>query len=159
VAFRRPSDGVALRRGRLIYCVEEADNPGDAVQTLATARSAAVKAEWRQDLFGGVMTLTASASRLVPDEGEDALYAGPTRQRDVAKASWPESARESCLKNRLSVFADRPGLTGAPPRSGERGRPVPDDLHIFRVTLNALQAQTKRAAEAALSRVFVRADS
>jgi DUF1680 family protein len=34
---------VALRRGPLIYCIEEADNPGDAVQTLAMARSAAVK--------------------------------------------------------------------------------------------------------------------
>ncbi len=30
----------ALRRGPLIYCVEEADNPGGPVQTLALARSA-----------------------------------------------------------------------------------------------------------------------
>ena len=45
---------VALRRGPLIYCVEEADNPGDPVQTLALPRSASIEAKWREDLFGGV---------------------------------------------------------------------------------------------------------
>ena len=61
---------VALRRGPLIYCVEEADNPGGPVQTLALPRGAPLEAEWREDLFGGVMTLTAQAKRLVPGDGE-----------------------------------------------------------------------------------------
>ena len=47
----------ALRRGPLIYCVEEADNPGGPVQTLALPRSAPLDAAWRTDLFGGAMTL------------------------------------------------------------------------------------------------------
>jgi uncharacterized protein len=64
----------ALRRGPLIYCVEEADNPGGPVQTLALPRSTPLDAGWRTDLFGGVMTLTASAKRLVPGEGAGALY-------------------------------------------------------------------------------------
>ena len=58
---------------RLIYCVEEADNPGGAVQTFALPRSAPLGAEWRADLFDGAMTLVAPAKRLVPADG--ALYA------------------------------------------------------------------------------------
>ena len=58
----------ALRRGPLIYCVEEADNPGGPVQTLALPRSAPLDAAWRTDLFGGAMILKASAKRLVPGE-------------------------------------------------------------------------------------------
>ena len=67
---------VALRRGPFIYCVEEADNPGFPVQTYQLPRAATLKAERRGDLFGGVVTLTASAKRLVPGAAGEALYAG-----------------------------------------------------------------------------------
>jgi DUF1680 family protein len=75
---------VALRRGPLIYCVEEADNPGGSVQTLALPRSTVVAAEWRKDLFGGVMTLTATAKRLVAGDG-DALYSTAPPTAEAAK--------------------------------------------------------------------------
>jgi hypothetical protein len=75
---------VALRRGPLIYCVEEADNPGSPVQTLALARSAVVAAEWRKDLFGSVMTLTATSKRLVAGDG-DALYSTGPPTAEAAK--------------------------------------------------------------------------
>jgi DUF1680 family protein len=65
---------VALRRGPLIYCVEEADNAGGPVQTLALPRSAPLEAKWRQDLFDGAMTLEANAVRLTPGDAEGALY-------------------------------------------------------------------------------------
>ena len=65
---------VALRRGPLIYCVEEADNPGGPVQTLALPRGAPVEAEPRETLFAGAIALTAQARRLVPGDGEGALY-------------------------------------------------------------------------------------
>jgi DUF1680 family protein len=64
----------ALRRGPLIFCLEEADNPGKQVQTLALPRSAPIKAEWRADLLGGAVTLVAPAERLVPADAEGALY-------------------------------------------------------------------------------------
>ena len=57
---------VALRRGPLIYCVEEADNPSGPVQTLALRRESPVEENWRDDLFNGVVTLAASAERLAP---------------------------------------------------------------------------------------------
>jgi uncharacterized protein len=64
----------ALRRGPLIYCVEEADNPGGPVQVLTLPRSAPLEAKWRTDLFGGAMTLKANAKRLIPGEQTGALY-------------------------------------------------------------------------------------
>ncbi len=80
----------ALRRGPLIYCVEEADNPGGPVQTLALPRSAPLDAGWRTDLFGGVMTLKASAKRLVPGKGAGALYSTePPAAEDAALVALP----------------------------------------------------------------------
>ena len=80
----------ALRRGPLIYCVEEADNPGGPVQTLALPRSAPIDAGWRTDLFGGVVTLEASAKRLVPGEKPGALYSTePPAARDAQLVALP----------------------------------------------------------------------
>jgi len=64
----------ALRRGPLIYCVEEANNPGGLVQPLALPRSALLAVESRPDLFGGVVTLKASAKRLAITNEAGALY-------------------------------------------------------------------------------------
>jgi uncharacterized protein len=75
----------ALRRGPLIYCVEEADNPGGPVQTLALPRSATLGAEWAPDLFGGAVTLKASAKRLVPAENAGALYSTEPPAADNAQ--------------------------------------------------------------------------
>ena len=80
----------ALRRGPLIYCVEEADNPGGPVQTLALPRSAPIDAEWRADLFDGAMTLKAPAKRLVPGKAGGALYSTePPAVRDAALVALP----------------------------------------------------------------------
>ncbi len=72
---------VALRRGPLIYCVEEADNPGAPVQRLTLPRAEELQTEWRADLFDGAVALTAAARRLTPGDGEGALYA-PSPPRD-----------------------------------------------------------------------------
>ncbi|MGA8716297.1 MAG: beta-L-arabinofuranosidase domain-containing protein [Roseiarcus sp.] len=65
---------VALRRGPLIYCVEEADNPGAAVQSLTLPRAASLEAEWRADVFDGAMTLVGEGRRLEPADARGALY-------------------------------------------------------------------------------------
>jgi DUF1680 family protein len=80
----------ALRRGPLIYCVEEADNPGGPVQTLALPRSAPLHAETRTDLFGGAVTLKAKAKRLVPYKESDALYSiEPPAAQDASLVALP----------------------------------------------------------------------
>ena len=50
---------VALKRGPLVYCLEEADNPGGFVQRLKISQSAELKSSTRADLFGGIVTLSA----------------------------------------------------------------------------------------------------
>jgi uncharacterized protein len=70
--------------------VEEADNPGGPVQTLALPRSAPLDAVWRTDLFGGLMMLKASAKRLVPGGEAGRLYSiEPPATRDAALAALP----------------------------------------------------------------------
>jgi hypothetical protein len=65
---------VALRRGPLVYCVEEADNPGGPVQRLKLPRNSEVRAERRDDLFDGIFTLAADASRLAAADWQGTLY-------------------------------------------------------------------------------------
>ncbi|KRA43118.1 glycoside hydrolase family 127 protein [Devosia sp. Root635] len=55
---------VALKRGPLVYCLEEADNPGGRVQRLKLPRSSQITAEERPDLFGGIVALRAEASAI-----------------------------------------------------------------------------------------------
>jgi DUF1680 family protein len=81
---------VALRRGPLIYCLEEADNPGGPVQTLALPRDAPLDASWRGNLFGGVTTLAARGKRLVPGDDQGQLYSTtPAVGRDVTLIAVP----------------------------------------------------------------------
>ncbi|MET0597934.1 MAG: beta-L-arabinofuranosidase domain-containing protein [Mesorhizobium sp.] len=65
---------VALKRGPLVYCVEETDNPGGPVQQLRLPRTASVEPRMRGDLFDGIVTLTASAEREDASGWGDGLY-------------------------------------------------------------------------------------
>ena len=81
---------VALRRGPLIYCVEEADSCGGPVQTLALRRRWLLEARWRDDLFDGVMTLETNAVRLVPGDADGALSSpSPPVWRNVPLTAVP----------------------------------------------------------------------
>jgi DUF1680 family protein len=73
-AVRMDVGRLALKRGALVYCVEEADNPGGPVQRLKLPRGAPLKLEQRNDLFGGIVTLTADAVRLIDNDWKDTLY-------------------------------------------------------------------------------------
>ena len=79
---------VALRRGPLIYCVEEADNAGGPVQRLTLPRGAPLAAE-RTDAFGGVTMLKAPAKELVPAEGGALYSTTPPAARDATLAAIP----------------------------------------------------------------------
>ena len=79
----------ALRRGPLIYCIEEADNPGSVVQTLTLPRAASIEARWRQDLFGGAMALVAEAKRAVAAEGAPLYSSAPPRNADATLTALP----------------------------------------------------------------------
>ncbi|KQT44777.1 hypothetical protein ASG47_15190 [Devosia sp. Leaf420] len=59
---------VALKRGPLVYCIEEVDNPGGRVQRIRIKRDGEVEAKTDSGLFDGVVMLKAQA--LAVDEGE-----------------------------------------------------------------------------------------
>ena len=65
---------VALGRGPLVYCAEEADNPGGRVQRLKLPRNSDLRTERRNDVLGGIVTLTADASRLADGDWQGVLY-------------------------------------------------------------------------------------
>jgi len=66
---------VSLRRGPLIYCIEQADQPDAAVGLLRLPGNAELRAEQRKDLLGGIVTIVADAEAAAPDPAADALYA------------------------------------------------------------------------------------
>jgi DUF1680 family protein len=55
---------VALRRGPLVYCLEEVDNTGHRMSQLRLPRAADLKSVAREDLFGGVVTIVADGKAL-----------------------------------------------------------------------------------------------
>ena len=73
---------VALRRGPLVYCCEEVDNPGAEVQRFLLPRNAPIAAKKSEKAFGAV-TLTAPALRL--SAGDGALYTSAPPRAEPAE--------------------------------------------------------------------------
>ena len=82
-AVRMDAGRVALKRGPLVYCLEEVDNPGGRVQRLRLPRDAELKSTTRADLFDGIVTIAAEAIA-VKDEGW---------QHDLYRTSPPAEER------------------------------------------------------------------
>ena len=59
---RQDAGRVALQRGPVVYCLEEADNGRD-LNDLVLPRAAALKAKFEPDLLGGVVVVTGTAKR------------------------------------------------------------------------------------------------
>ncbi|HSK84416.1 MAG TPA: hypothetical protein VK902_13620 [Rubrobacter sp.] len=65
---------VALTRGPLLYCIEQADNPDVDLRDLVLDGKEPA-ARFEPDLLGGVIVLRAEARASAPDDGwEDRLY-------------------------------------------------------------------------------------
>jgi DUF1680 family protein len=80
---------VALRRGPLVYCLEEADNAGGAVQRLKLPRNAALKSSQRADLFGGAVTISASARAIDPSDFHELYRTSPPKEADATLTALP----------------------------------------------------------------------
>ena len=78
---RHDAGRVALTRGPLVYCLEEADNGRD-LNAISLPQASAIRARHERTLFGGVTTLTAEAVREKPFPGGE-LYRdrGPETRR------------------------------------------------------------------------------
>ena len=70
---RMDNGRVALQRGPVVYCLEEADN-GKDLAALSLPRDAKLKAKFEKDLLGGVVTISARGTRRVAKGWRDDLY-------------------------------------------------------------------------------------
>ncbi len=70
---RADSNKVAIVRGPEVFCLEETDN-FENLSSVLISRSAALKAEYRPDLFGGCDVVTCEAKRFLADGWDGALY-------------------------------------------------------------------------------------
>ena len=82
---RSDAGQVTVMRGLLVYCVEQADNPGDLwnYRLADGVDAAAAKTEFQSDLLGGVDTVSLPAVREQADSDDAALYVSA----DVAPAT------------------------------------------------------------------------
>jgi DUF1680 family protein len=76
---------VALLRGPLLFCLEQADNADIDVHDVVLPDEAALAAQWRPELLGGVVTLTGQAWLEPPgDAWRGALYRTATDGQNEA---------------------------------------------------------------------------
>ena len=82
---RSDAGQVTVMRGLLVYCVEQADNPGDLwnYRLADGVDAAAAKTEFQSDLLDGVDTVSLPAVREQADSDDAALYVSA----DVAPAT------------------------------------------------------------------------
>ena len=64
----------ALRRGPIVYCFEDIDNPGGVFQTLTLPGDVALETTFNDELLGGVTLIRAMGRVLDASEWEDNLY-------------------------------------------------------------------------------------
>lgn len=69
---------VALQRGPVVYCIEDADHPVGAFQ-VSLPRDSRLEAEFRPELLGGTMVLTGEARNRDPQNRDGRLYV-PTEE-------------------------------------------------------------------------------
>jgi hypothetical protein len=81
---------VSLRRGPLIYCVEQADHPDAAVGLLRLPAKCELRIEERGELLGGIVTVHAQARAIAADPAAAPLYTGdPPVTRPAELTSIP----------------------------------------------------------------------
>jgi DUF1680 family protein len=77
---------LAIQRGPMIYCLEAIDQPpGTNLLDVRIDPSASLRASWREDLLGGVMTIEAHGAQLDADAWRHQLYRPTTVERSAAR--------------------------------------------------------------------------
>ena len=64
----------ALRRGPLVYCLEDVDNPDGVFQTLSLTSDVALETTFNSELLGGVTLVRGMGTVLDASEWENNLY-------------------------------------------------------------------------------------
>jgi hypothetical protein len=75
----------AIKRGPLVYCVEQVDNPKAPVERIRLPRDAKVGARERRDLFDGIVVVAAEGRLASAADWRDELYRTEPPSADAAK--------------------------------------------------------------------------
>jgi len=103
-AVRHDCGRVALQRGPLVYCLEEADNGAD-LNDLALPRDAQLHAAFDPNLLGGVTVITGQAVRRDRSRWQDALYLpAPTARVTVPIKAIPYYAWANRVPGEMLVW-------------------------------------------------------
>jgi hypothetical protein len=78
---------VAIERGPLVFCVEQADHQGSTLADLEIDAGAPLASTWEPDRLGGVVTVRASGSEVDTGSWAGHLY------RDAGSAPAPSRRR------------------------------------------------------------------
>ena len=93
---------VAVQRGPLVYCLEEADNP-IALHRIALPREATLEARFEPGLLGGVTVITGTAH--AADDTDEALYCGePPARRPMPITAIPYYAWDNRAPGQMRVW-------------------------------------------------------
>ena len=96
---------VALRRGPLVYCLEEVDNAGRRMQQLRLPRAAQLKPITRNDLFDGVVTIFADGKSLETADWQSDLYRTiAPREADTSLTAIPYYLWSNRGKGSMTVW-------------------------------------------------------
>jgi uncharacterized protein len=79
---------VALKRGPLVYCIEEADNPGGRVQRLKLPRDSALEVK-QTPLFDGIVTLSATATAIDDTDWTTLYRTAPAAEKPATLTALP----------------------------------------------------------------------
>lgn len=98
---------VALRRGPLVYCVEQADNGDIPLGAVSLPRDARLASVDRNDLFDGIVTVEADARRLSREGWAGVLYrSAPPATTPVTLTAIPYYLWANRGANRMAVWID-----------------------------------------------------
>lgn len=97
---------VALARGPIVYCLEQADHDGVAVEDIRLRGDEEWTAAYRPDLLGGVVTLTASGHAVTGDDGplHRPYRPGPAATEPVTVTAVPYFAWANRAPGAMRVF-------------------------------------------------------
>ncbi len=78
-----------LRRGPLVYCFEDVDNPDGAFETLSLVNDAAVEATFDSELLGGITLIRGTGTVFEASDWENSLYLSKPGLKRMAVTAIP----------------------------------------------------------------------
>ncbi|MBV9131520.1 MAG: hypothetical protein JO318_02415 [Chloroflexi bacterium] len=94
---------MALRRGPIVFCFEQTDNP-DLSRALLP-RAAELQSHFEPDLLGGVMVLTAEGMLAESDDWDGQLYRTvPPRTRRIPLVAVPYAVWDNRSPGQMQVW-------------------------------------------------------